>query len=96
VISVDPKSGVTEVLYGGVSHQPMYTSTQGDHQILENGNILMAESNAGRVLEVDAQGEIVWEFKSPYRGFLNNHETHAIYRATRYTTEYVAPLLSNR
>ncbi|MGH8501801.1 MAG: arylsulfotransferase family protein [Gammaproteobacteria bacterium] len=35
---------------------------------LPNGNVLITESDGGRLLEVDRSGEIVWEFINPVRG----------------------------
>jgi len=84
IIAVDPASGATEVMYGGVDDQPMYTTTQGDHQFLENGNILMAEANAGRVLEVDRDGRVVWEFINRY----SDNEVLRISDAIRYERAY--------
>lgn len=37
-------------------------------QRLENGNTLICEGGAGRVFEVTSDGDIVWEFISPYTG----------------------------
>jgi hypothetical protein len=34
----------------------------GDHQLLSNGNTLLTESVAGRVIEVNTSGDIVWEY----------------------------------
>lgn len=37
-------------------------------QLLPNGNVLITESDRGRLLEVTRDGEIVWEFINPARG----------------------------
>ena len=66
VISIDPENSAAQVLYGGKKGQDFYTTTQGDHQILGNGNILITESNAGRVIEVTSAGELVWEHVNRY------------------------------
>jgi len=84
IIAVDPASGATEVMYGGVDDQPMYSRTQGDHQLLGNGNILMAEAEAGRVLEVDSRGRVVWEFINRY----SDDEVLRISDAIRYDRDY--------
>jgi hypothetical protein len=34
--------------------------------VLENGNTLVIETDGGRALEVTQDGELVWEFRSPY------------------------------
>ena len=35
--------------------------------MLPNGNTLVVETDGGRALELTGDGEIVWEFRSPYR-----------------------------
>ena len=84
VIEVDPVTGASRVLYGGVPDQPMYTAVQGDQQILENGNILITESDSGRVLEVDRQGRVVWQFVNRYSA----DEVARVPDATRYPKSY--------
>ena len=59
-------------------------------QRLPNGNTLICEGNKPRLLEVTAEGEIVWEFHNPYR---NGNALPNIYRCLRYPPEDVAPLL---
>ena len=44
---------------------PFYTKIQGKWQDLENGNMLLAETRAGRVVEVDSNGRTVWELVEP-------------------------------
>lgn len=54
------------------------------HQRQPNGNELIAEAHAGRVIEVTPSGEIVWEFINRY-----DAETVAIVTgATRYPYDY--------
>jgi hypothetical protein len=84
IISVDPLSGRTEILYGGRDDQPMYTATQGDHQIFRNGNILITEGESGRVIEVDVHGRIVWEYINRYSA----DEVFRIADAVRYPSDY--------
>jgi len=63
-------------------------------QRLDNGNTLICEGSSGtrangRLFEVTAEKEIVWEYRSPFM----DPGTYGIYRAARYAPEYVAPLL---
>lgn len=53
-------------------------------QRLKNGNTLITEGNSGRVFEVTREGEMVWEYISPFgaRGNL-------VYRAYRYPESYL-------
>lgn len=62
ILEVDPATGAVKRDFGGRRDQPMFTKERGKHQRLANGNILITESASGRVLEVDAKGEVVWEF----------------------------------
>ncbi len=52
--------------YEGDSTQPFFSSLMGANQPLPNGNVLITESDFGRVFEVTRDGEIVWEFNSPH------------------------------
>lgn len=51
-----------EVAFEGTPERPFFSSALGKHQWLENGNLLVLESTAGRMLEVDPEGEIVADF----------------------------------
>lgn len=48
--------------FTGNEEQPFYTRVMGKHEWLPNGNLLITESEKGRVFELDQQGNIVWEF----------------------------------
>jgi hypothetical protein len=58
-------------------------------QLLTNGNTLICEGEPCRLFEVTRSKEIVWEYRSPY----GTKGTHGIYRATRYSQEFLNPLL---
>lgn len=62
ILTVDPSTSHVTRAFGGQPDQPMYTYERGKHQRLENGNVLIAESSSGRVIEVDPNGRVVWEF----------------------------------
>lgn len=66
LVSLDPATGQTGIIYPGPGQESFYTRIQGTHQLLGNGNRLINESKAGRVFEVDAQGAIVWEYVKPF------------------------------
>ena len=84
ILGIDPKSRKTFSLYGDKEEQHFYSDTMGDHQVLENGNILITESDAGRVFEVTTTGEIVWEYINRY----SDTEVAKITDALRYPAEY--------
>jgi hypothetical protein len=54
-------------------------------QRLDNGNTLVTEGNFGRIFEITAEGELVWEYVSPY--FTSNQfikDSNSIFRAFRH------------
>ena len=53
--------------YSGTKDDPLYSHTCGTAHRLENGNILITESDNGRALEVTPSHEVVWEFVNPHR-----------------------------
>ncbi len=59
-------------------------------QRLPNGNTLVTEGSDGRVLEVTASHEIVWEYISPYWGKRTN--MNMVYRAFRVPYVWVPQL----
>lgn len=84
IVELDPVSREAVVRIGSVSGRPWYTDVRGRHQHLENGNVLITESMAGRVFEVTEQGDIVWEF-------LNRYDEESVARvndAIRYPEDY--------
>ncbi|HEY0946608.1 MAG TPA: arylsulfotransferase family protein [Opitutaceae bacterium] len=54
--------GERRVAFAGTAERPFYTEIMGKHQWLPNGNLLLVESRGGRVVEVDPDGDIVWEY----------------------------------
>lgn len=84
LIELDPETGKTQIIYPIEGQPSFYTDIMGTHQLLKNGNRLIAESRAGRVFEVTTQGEIVWDYVKPY------DETYAslIEAAQRLDSDY--------
>lgn len=54
--------GTRRVAFTGTAERPFYTEIMGKHQWLPNGNLLLVESRGGRVVEVDPEGNLVWEY----------------------------------
>jgi hypothetical protein len=73
-----------EIIYGEDEGQYFFTNTQGKHQFLPNGNILIAEYYGGRTLEVNSRGEIVWEYVNQY----DEESVAKISGAERYPESY--------
>jgi hypothetical protein len=44
----------------------MLSVIRGQHELLDNDGMLITEFDAGRVLEVDSQGRVVWEYINRY------------------------------
>ncbi len=59
-------------------------------QRLPNGNTLICEGDFGRIFEVTAEGELVWEFVNPYFGGPANAQNNRLFRAYRYSAEEIA------
>ena len=66
IIAVDPETRETEVLVGDAPGQEMLSVVRGDHQLLDDGGVLITEFDGGRVLQVDAGGQVVWEYVNRY------------------------------
>lgn len=62
ILKVDPVTNSVTPIYGHREDQYFYTNQGGKHQHLLNGNILITECAAGRVFEVNLEGEIVWDW----------------------------------
>jgi hypothetical protein len=71
-----------------------YSGTSGAIQRLANGNTLIIESWAGRALEVTAQGDMVWEYYSPYRAGKNKDLIPHLCDVVRYSDSRVRWLRS--
>ena len=48
------------------SQGAFYSSHISGAQRLPNGNTLICEGRTGRIFEITAQGEVVWEYVNPY------------------------------
>ncbi len=62
ILSIEPGSGALGTLYRGDERNPFYTPYRGKHERLANGNLLIAETDAGRAFEVTPEGEVVWSY----------------------------------
>lgn len=68
VLEIEPSTARIAWSYAGTKDTPLDSKARSSQTRLANGNTLIVESMAGRVLEVTAQGDIVWEFINPVRG----------------------------
>jgi hypothetical protein len=92
VIEVDPRTKAIVWEYIDQSLFNFFSPYISGAQRLANGNTLICEGVYGRLFEVNAEGEVVWEYVSPYffdepgRPGLNN----SVFRALRYTQDEIA------
>ncbi|MCI0554050.1 MAG: arylsulfotransferase family protein, partial [Anaerolineae bacterium] len=90
IIEIDPVNGQTTLKYGSRPTQKMFSNFRSKHQNLfdvgGNPSILITESEAGRVLEVNHKGDIVWEFINRY----DDNEIAIMNEAIRYPEDYFA------
>jgi hypothetical protein len=69
IIDVRPETGETRVVYPLDGQTQFHSWACGKSQTLDNGNILITESRAGRVLEVNTRGHILWQWvQQPWPG----------------------------
>jgi outer membrane protein assembly factor BamB len=69
--------------YAGTQEHPFESIVRSSESRLPNGNTLIVESDAGRVLEVTRSGQIVWEFVNPARGGKDNERIPIIFWVQR-------------
>ncbi len=87
ILRIEPSTREVVVLYGHKKKQYFFTNWCGKHQHLPNGNILVLESDAGRVFEITADGKVVWSWITP-RWDENN--VAEILEGTRYSVEFAS------
>lgn len=92
VVEIDAESG--KVVWRYQDGDNFYSPYRSSAQRLANGNTLICESDAGRIFEVTAEKEIVWDYYSPFLGQGPENQGRHIYRARRYTKAEVEPLLA--
>ena len=85
VVEVNPKTDDTMWEYTDPTLFNFFSPFISGAQRLENGNTLITEGNFGRIFEITSDGELVWEYVSPF--FVNNAilgENNSVFRAFRY------------
>ncbi|WP_263841697.1 arylsulfotransferase family protein [Salinibacter sp.] len=81
IVALQPHTDSVEVRFPTPQSDSFYTAAQGKWQQLDNGNMLLTESRAGRVVEVTPEGRTVWEWIiEPY----SDRYVPAVTQATRY------------
>lgn len=93
VIEVNPSSEEIVWEYHAEPKESFFSIYWGNAQGLPNGNVLICESEFDHIFEITPEGEIVWDFISPF-GVTTG--CHGIYRAYRYSADFVKKILKNR
>jgi len=89
VVQLDPETQRVIWQYEGTPEHPFYTSIQGGQQALPNGNVLISESEGGRVFEVEREtNRTVWEFRNIVDQDDGLVWLGRITEATRYPLDY--------
>lgn len=81
IVALHPHTDSTKVLFPTSHSAPFYTDIRGKWQRLDNGNLLLTEAMAGRIVEVAPDGRTVWEWvKAPY----SDSNVPVVTEGTRY------------
>ncbi len=62
LLRVDPLEGKVVWKWDGPEGERFFSYMRGQVQPLESGNLMVVESERGRVFELDARGDIVWDY----------------------------------
>ena len=65
IVAFQPHTDSTTIRFPTAQSEPFYTDVRGKWQALANGNLLLTEAQAGRVVEVSPSGRTVWEWVHP-------------------------------
>ncbi|HEX2100759.1 MAG TPA: arylsulfotransferase family protein [Candidatus Synoicihabitans sp.] len=88
IVTVNAATGERRTVFSGSAAVPFYTEFMGKHQWLPNGNLLLVESVHGRVLEVDENGQVVWQFVNVLRDGWLGAVAEGIRVPERFTAEF--------
>lgn len=83
VVTLDPETRRVIREYTGPEAEPLYSRRSGRVQVLRNENVLIVETDGGRALEVTPAGELVWQYRSPYRAGKNGDLVANLYSLER-------------
>lgn len=99
IVRLDPTHNQIIWSYQSEPKEDFYSRSRGGAQLLDNGNVLITETNSGRVFEVTPAGERVWEYLSKVNPKQDGPARRAvIYRMTRLHRDQIkilAPRLAS-
>ncbi len=89
VIEVDPRTNEIRWKYETRPGWEFFSSFISGAQRLPNSNTLICEGMTGRLFEVTSEGEIVWEYISPFFGDSERFgRANVVFRAYRYGPDF--------
>lgn len=91
VIEFKPETMEIVWQYEGSKRDPLKSVLRSEAMRLENGNTLITESEAGRLIEVSPEGKIVWDFVNPVRGGEGDSQIPIVAWGRRYTPSEIEP-----
>ena len=88
VIEFDPVTATTTWEYRGNPPWTLFSPHVSGAQRLASCNTLICEGQWGRIFEVTPEGDVVWEYVSPYFGPMpDGARANSIFRAYRYAAD---------
>jgi hypothetical protein len=94
VIEIDRASNEVVWEYTGQPRDAFYSMNISGAQRLPNGNTLITEGRSGRLFEVTADKDVVWEYVNPEAVDHRGQRSRAVFRAYRYASS--SPQIQNR
>jgi hypothetical protein len=94
ILEWNPATNNVEWCYDGNEQEPFQSTSRGCEQLLPNGNLLITESNNGRLVEVTRDKKIAWEYHNPHRDEEKGDLVAVLYSAERYhadTLTFLSP-----
>ena len=88
VLEIMPLTAKVVWQYKGSPPSTFFTGSCGAAQSLNNGNILITESEDGRIFEITQDKTIVWEYINPARATGNTEFISSIYEAVRLRPDF--------
>ena len=88
-IEMDPTTGEIVWQYKAPQSWTFFSPVVSSVQRLTNGNTLICEGLTGRVFEITQEGNLAWEYISPYFNdiFPNDGASNLLFRAYRYNKD---------
>ncbi len=91
VLEIDPNNGKMMWEHKARPWQGMYSAFMSSCQRLPGGNTLICEAMEGKIWEVNADGQVAWEFVNPADPIHHSHygKNRYIPKALRYGPEFI-------